>query len=128
MARLKFTDKWVSSCAPPKSGRIEHSDVLCPGLYLRVTCNGAKTFSVLIRQGSLQRHTLGRYPILTLANARREALELMRRIAEGAQDSAPTPIPLAELADQYVELHLKPNVKGWKTVRPACYSPPCRRC
>jgi integrase len=123
MTRLKFTDKWINSCAVPKSGRIEHSDILCPGLYLRVTCNGTKTFSVLLGQGTLSRHTLGRYPILTLANARRDALELMRRIAEGVQDVARMPVTLAALTDQYVELHLKPNVKGWKNVRASLLQP-----
>ncbi len=117
MARLKFTDKWLSNCAPPRSGRTEHSDILCPGLYLRVTCNGVKTFSVLIRQGSLRRHTLGRYPLLSLANARRDALELMRHVAEHGQQPPAKPVTLAELVDQYVELHLTPNVRQWKNVR-----------
>jgi len=89
---------------------------LCPGLYLRVTCKGVKTFSVLIRQGSLQRHTLGRYPILSLANARRNAVELMRHVAENGQQPPARPVTLAELIDQYVELHLIPNVKHWTNV------------
>lgn len=115
MARLKFTDKWVSSCAPPRRGRVEHSDSICPSLYLRVTCNGTKTFSVLIRSHRLIRHTLGRYPLIGLADARREAMDLLRKAAElGGQ--ALEPITLAELVSQYRELHLQPNVRTWKNV------------
>lgn len=90
---------------------------MCPGLYLRVTCKGVKTFSVLIRQGSLQRHTLGRYPALSLANARRDAVALMRDVAENGQQPPATLLTLAELIDQYVDLHLVPNVKHWTNVR-----------
>ncbi|MCP3729730.1 tyrosine-type recombinase/integrase [Sphingomonas sp. MG17] len=115
MARLKFTDKWVSNCAPPRRGRAEHSDCICPGLYLRVTCNGVKTFSVLIRSHRLMRHTLGRYPIIGLADARREAMDLLRKAAElGGQ--ALEPVTLSEIVSQYEELHLKPNVSTWKSV------------
>jgi len=123
MARLKFTDRWVSSCALPKSGRIEHSDILCPGLYLRVTCKGAKTFSVVVRCGQLQRHTLGRYPLLGLADARRKALDLLRQLAESGGEPLPEPVLLSQLVEQYVELHLKPSVRTWKNVQSSLKQP-----
>ena len=38
-----------SSGAAPRSGRVEIEDEACPGLLLRVTPRGAKSFSVIYR-------------------------------------------------------------------------------
>ncbi len=120
MARLKLTDRWISNCQLPARGRAEHSDAICPGLYLRVTPTGVKSFSLIVRRQRLVRHMLGRYPVLSLADARRRAMALMRELADaGAQDGAvesgATAAPtLTELVDSYVELHLKRNTRSWR--------------
>jgi integrase len=117
MARIKLTDRFVSSCGIPASGRIEHSDSICPGLYLRVSSGGVKTFSVIVRHGGLIRRTLGRYPVLKLADARRAALNLMRQLADvpfGEVANANPVLTLAELATRYTDLHLRPNLRSWR--------------
>ena len=80
MAKHRFTDRWLQSPAlAPQAGRFEFVDGLCPGLHLRVTINGIRTFSVMYRvNGKLIRQTIGRYPRVTLSNARSTALQLMR--------------------------------------------------
>ncbi len=72
-----FTDQMLEKLNPPKKGRLEIGDRHCPGLLLRVSENGLKSFSVIYRvpgeggltpQGRLlagpqHRITLGRWPI-----------------------------------------------------------------
>ena len=117
MSRVKLTDKFVASCKQPLRGRIEHSDILCPGLYLRVTARGVKTFAVIVRCGALKRCTIGRYPLIGLAEARRQALAIMREVAEQrANPPAPAvePVLFSKLVEDYVELYLKRNTRSWK--------------
>ncbi|RYG88463.1 MAG: site-specific integrase [Alphaproteobacteria bacterium] len=117
MSRVKLTDKFIASCNLPKDGREEHSDILCPGLYLRVTAKGVKTFSVVVRCGHLQRHTLGRYPRLALADARHRALQILRENEERRLNPAAMndhPILFGAMVEQYADLHLKRNNRTWK--------------
>lgn len=71
----------------PASGRIEHNDTLVPGLRIRITKNGTKTFIVRKRRGArLLNITLGRHsPRLTLADARKQARILLADIDDGKQ-------------------------------------------
>lgn len=98
-------------------------DALCPGLHLRVTVKGTKTFSVILRSRSLvQRHTIGKYPRVGLSEARDAALGLLRDadkglIRIGLKTESSSVITLQGLIDSYVDRHLKPNVKSWRNVR-----------
>jgi integrase len=121
MAVIRFTDRWIQSCCA-KSARDDYADQLCPGLHLRISQRGAKTFSVMLRvHGRLQRRTLGRYPRLSLAQARDEALSLLRNAAVGVDPRQPrpqeiAPLSFSDLVDAYVTRHLKPNARTWKTI------------
>lgn len=126
MTKTRFTDKWLQSRnLIPKEGRVEYVDGLCPGLHLRVTHHGRRTFSAMFRiNGKLTRQTIGPYPVVTLHNARSAALELMRNAQAGvgarehvAREASTT--TYAELVEAYTEKHLKPNARSWKNVR-AC--------
>ena len=46
MPRRKLTDKLVQAIQPPKSGRLTFTDLLEPGLDLRVTETDARSWSV----------------------------------------------------------------------------------
>jgi integrase len=51
---------------------------------VRVSASGTKSFIVLYRQkGRLRRVTLGRYPVLSLAEARKLAFDALNRVAHG---------------------------------------------
>jgi hypothetical protein len=71
----------------------------------------------------LQRYTLGRYPVLGLADARRKALDLLRQLAESGGEPVPEPVLLSQLVEQYVELHLKPSVRTWQNVQSSLKQP-----
>lgn len=123
MATVRFTDKWLgASSLTPAEGRTEYVDGLCPGLHFRVTNTGIRTFSVMFRlNGKLTRRTIGRYPRVSLANARRSALDVMRNAQEGIdarehRAREGSTLTYAELAEAYVEKHLRPNARSWKNI------------
>lgn len=69
----------VERVKPPKAGVIEIFDLGYPGLALRVGHGGAKSFEIFYRiDGKQKRESLGRWPSVSLAEAR----ELWRRNRE----------------------------------------------
>jgi integrase len=107
MAVVRLTDRTVAALVPPPSGRAELRDAVVKGLVLRVTSGGARSWSVQsVLHGQKVRLTLGRYPALGLAEARRLAQQALRDLALGgdpragraATRASPT---LAELVDEY---------------------------
>lgn len=70
MAQLKLTAKWLQSEQAPGS----YSDLLVPSLKVRVAKSGTKSFSAVAwKNGRTARLTFGRFPEVTLAEARRRA-------------------------------------------------------
>lgn len=124
MSKYRFTDRWLRSPAlVPTEGRAEFVDGLCPGLHLRVTIQGTRTFSAMFRvNGKLIRQTIGRYPRVTLSNARTSALDIMRTAQDGAdarerRSRAPCTVTYGELVEAYTEKHLKVNARSWRNIR-----------
>ena len=71
--------------------------------------------------GRLQRRTIGRYPLLSLAQARAAAVDMIRQAAEGVDPREPkrsnaTIITYREMVESYVERHLKPNARSWRDI------------
>lgn len=71
---------------PPAGSRAVYRDSKASGLQIRVTSNGVKTFSVYRRMkgGQPERITLGRFPDMTVEQARRMAAAVNAEIEEGA--------------------------------------------
>ena len=72
--------------------------------------------------GRLQRRTIGRYPQLSLAQARTATLDMLRKASEGIDPRQPAPgatasLTYAQLVDGYVERHLKPNARSWADIK-----------
>jgi len=110
---INFTKEALSRLPLPKSGRrAAYHDARTTGLQLRVTANGVKTFSVFrrVKGGPPERVTLGRFPDMTVEQARRLAARVNAEIEEGANPAAvkrahkaePT---LAEFFREYGERH-----------------------
>ena len=74
MPRLKMTDKSIKAIKPPATGRREYWDADPKGFGLRVSETGGKTWIFRFRfDGCYERMTLGRYPTMPLAEARKKA-------------------------------------------------------
>ncbi len=124
MTVQRFTDKWLQSPSiVPAEGRAQFVDALCPGLQLRVTVKGTRTFSVLVRSGGrAQRQTIGTYPRVTLVEARDRALETLRAadrgiVGLGKRSLVREDLTLQQLVDAYIARHLKPNAKSWNNIK-----------
>jgi integrase len=86
MPKAKLTTRYVAAIEPPKHGRVERFDVAMPGFGLRISDSGVKSWFILYRvDGRLVRQTLGRYPAIGLAEARKRAATALDQV-EGGRD------------------------------------------
>lgn len=82
MPRARLTDIAVKAIKPPLSGQETHWDETLPGFGLRVSQGGSRTF-VVVHGADRQRSTIGRYPVISLADARSEAKRLLAEVTLG---------------------------------------------
>lgn len=120
-----MTTKTLTSLQPTAGKQVDYFDASTSGLHLRVSPRGTKTWAYFYRantrNGPKQRRlSLGRYPSLSLAEARAEAMEKYRAIQiEGSdpalEKSKPiTVITMNDMAAAYILRHAKPNKKSWR--------------
>ena len=77
--------------ARPNEHRYDIFDAALRGFGLRVAVSGAKSWFVMRRlNGRMVRHTIGRYPEWSLAEARDKASDALKRMASGEHPRAPT--------------------------------------
>jgi integrase len=108
----------------PGSDRYEVPDGGCRGLYCIVQSSGAKSWAIRFRlEGKPCKHTLGSWPAVSLADARRLAATAMAQVAQGVDPSAEKRLAkikaversrdtIDRLATQYLEWQrkrLRPN-------------------
>jgi len=112
MSNTVLTDLAVRklTAAPPK--RFEVWDAKLPGFGIRVAPSGLKSFVLVYRCARRQRRlTIGRYPIVSLAEARALAMEALAKIARGVdpepeKEEAPNnQHTFAEAVRAFVRLH-----------------------
>ncbi len=85
MPRVALTDRFCST-AKPLGTRTDYFDATVPGLALRVTETGHRSWCYLFtspRDGKRARATLGTYPATSLAAARGKALEARGHVEAG---------------------------------------------
>jgi len=85
----KITKSYVDKLSTPETGQAFVRDSELKGFAVRVTSTGAKSFILEKRiDGKVKRLTLGRYPELTVEQARKEAHKLLGHIAVGRNPPA----------------------------------------
>ena len=85
--KIKFTKASLEALALPESGRrAVYHDLKTAGLQIRVTSSGVKTFCIYRRTkgGQPERVTLGRFPEMTIEQARVSASVVNAAIESGA--------------------------------------------
>ena len=82
--KLNFTQQRIAALPTPEKGRIDYHDSGCPKLTCRISSTGVKSFVLLKWNGkATQRITLGRFPDISVAHARKLATEALLAIADG---------------------------------------------
>jgi len=109
--KINFTKAVIDALPLPEAGKRDtYHDLKTNGLQLRVTSNGAKTFSLFrrVKNGSPERVTLGRYPDMTPEQARNESVRLNGLLVQGINPNADvralkTETTLQELFDEFLK-------------------------
>jgi hypothetical protein len=120
MPTRKLTDRFVERAKPPARGRVEYFDAAFPGLALRITENGGRSWCAFYRfKGRLRRFTIGHYPAIKPAQARREAAAALERVREGVDPAeekrahremrTPEADTFGAVALDYLERHHRKN-------------------
>ena len=116
--KFRFTKTRVEALPPADPGkRDEYRDEAQPGLWLRVSAAGVKTYAVLARKkgGGLERITIGTADKLTPENARTEAKQIIADLARGISHAAPARAARGEVtfgdlfADYLADRSMKPR-------------------
>ncbi len=108
MPKKRLTVRGLQALKAPDQGRIDYYDETLPGLVLRVAVSGRKSYSVQYRKnGKRPRVTLGDVTLISLADAREQAREILRAVKLGIDPAGEKreregAITFAELADEYV--------------------------
>lgn len=108
MARVALTDRFIASPQRvPASGRVDYPDALVPGLALRVTSAGHRSFVLIARYPmnpkNPTRRAIGDMGAITLDNARDTAREWLALIHKGID-------PKVHAAKQRAEEHRRQGV------------------
>lgn len=129
--KKKLTEMAVSKIAPEAGRRLEVFDTLTPGLALRVTERGKKSWSVMYRvagrgtggnRGPLRRMTLGAYPLIDLKAARdraRAAIDLADR-GDDPADARKDELKVKSertfevVCERFIEGHAKASTVKWR--------------
>ena len=117
MPTVRLTDRLLRNLKTEKKQE-DFWEEKFPGTFgVRVTDRGSKTFILRYRFGGRRRRlTLGRYQVLSLATARRMALDLLGEANEGEDPSEKRQQEknagtFEELAQLYLEMHARPHKK-----------------
>ena len=120
MKKQSFTKKTLSNIAAPETGRIYVHDGSEKGLSVYVTPNGAVTFFVRKRiNGRDERIVIGRFPDISIEQARQKAMEIKSQVALGKDPSEDkkrlrAEITFGEMFQEYMERYSKKQKRSWK--------------
>lgn len=122
--KVRITDKHLKTMPLPAAGKMRMDyDTELRGFAVRVTAAGFKTFILTYMfNGAERRHTIGRFPALTVEIARRRALELRRQVDLGQdpQDEkkrAAREMLIPQLCERYLAEHAIKKRSGHQDAR-----------
>ena len=115
-----FTEDFLARIKPPTAGRDVYRDTTVPGLIVRVTAAGTKTYSLYKKVGKKPiRFTIGEVGAITLKDARSAASVAMGKIPQGINPNVEKKqrrakqVTMAQLWDYYLTAHAKPRKRSW---------------
>jgi integrase len=115
-----LTASKVDALKVPVSGRTDHWDAKVSGFGLRLSPSGKAWFIRYRLNGRRRRIVLGRFPAMSLADARAAARKLLGQVAAGADPAeaktdAKHEATLQNLVDAYMQRHAEPHKRtAWQ--------------
>jgi integrase len=115
MATINFTKSIIDNLTLPVKGWQYYTDIKTPGLSIGVGSTGIKTFVLYKRiDGKPERVKIGRYPDVSIEQARRKATEFNGQIAQGQNPAdnkriSRAEMTLSELFKFYMERYAIPH-------------------
>jgi len=100
---MRLTDLTVRSLAAPDQGQKTYWDASLPGFGCRVSQGGTRSF-VVMHGRSRQLTTIGRFPLVSLSQARQRAKEILAERVLG-KTRAPSHISFGEAAGKFLDTH-----------------------
>ncbi len=105
--KLRLTTRSIEALRPPAKGQLDIYDAGGPpGFLMRVSQGGTRTFQMLYRvEGKLKRWTIGRFPSVSLAEAREKAKrrDALHEDPVGRMVELKRAATFGELAEQFLE-------------------------
>lgn len=136
--KRRLQDHTIKTLAPPTTGRLELKDEIVPGLVLRVTPRGVRSFSIAYKvpgEGGYSstgrpltdkqhRITLGTWPMLSLKAAREQARILLESVSMGVDPRSDRRRAQVEqhantvsaVAARFIKQDCKGHVASWKRI------------
>jgi integrase len=128
MPKTRLTAAGVQKLRLPDRGQVDWFDELLPGFGVRTSYNGSKAWFVMVRvKGKLVRSTLGRFPAISLSEARDLARQVKLEAQAGIDPRARKQDAIAaeeqrhantfsRLAREFLQTYAEPNLRP-STVR-----------
>jgi integrase len=119
MPSIKFTAAKIKFLEGVHGKQVDYFDKGLAGFFVRVSQDGKKSFGAMYRKsGRLRRMKLGAYPLLTLGEARMEAIKVLRNVEFGLDPATEKQEDrhaetFEQLAREYLEHHAKVKKKSW---------------
>ncbi len=119
--KVNFTKAFIEGLSAPEGdNRVIYRDAKVPGLQLRVTPSGVKTFFSRrrIKGGESERITLGRFPDMTIEMARKKADAVNAQVSDGknpadVKRSLKAELTFGDLFAEYLDRHAKVKKRSW---------------
>jgi integrase len=103
---MRLTELSIKALKTPPEGQVTHTDDTLSGFGVRVSQGGLKSF-VLVYGPGRKRVTIGRYPIISLKDARAKAAEILAEYTLGKRDNPSS--KFGDAVDLFLTTHFPPN-------------------
>lgn len=120
MPTIRLNDRTLAALKGRVGRQTDYFDRALPGFGVRIGAGGRKTFILCYRtpgRRTMRRQSLGTYPLKSLATARQEAQEGLRKTDVGRDPAAEQKTAKAQtfdaLAALYLERHAKRKKRSW---------------
>jgi len=109
----RITERTLRSLRPPRNGSSILYDDEIPGFGVRITANSVVSFVLDYRVNSRKRRcTIGRYPDLSAAAARQEAIQIRGSLRAGEEHHRQAPtieVLFNDYMERHAKIYLRPN-------------------